>query len=80
MAFKKKVSESKVSKILLGNKIEAASVSKDSKYISVFDGSRNIYIPKSSANLKKLDEKFGKPSVNTYRGKKRHVWLDPSIY
>lgn len=79
MAFKKKNGD-KVSKILLGNKIEGASVTANSKYISVFDGMKNSYIPKTSANLKQLDKKFGKPSISNYRGKNRKVWFDHDIY
>lgn len=71
---------SKPSKILMGNKIEAASMLPNSKYIGVFDGYKNTYIPKTSANIKKLNEKFGKPDTYNYRGKNRKTWLDRDIY
>lgn len=79
---KKKQSSSKgtISRILFSNEIEAASVLPSSKYISVFDGYRNSYIPNTLENRKKLTEKFGKPKVSDYRGKSRKTWLDSRIY
>ena len=52
----------------------------NSKYISVYDGYKNTYIPKTTTNIKKLNEKFGKPDTNNYRGKNRKVWVDRNIY
>lgn len=64
----------------MGNKIEAASMLPNSKYISVYDGYKNTYIPKTSANIKKLNEKFGKADTYDYRGKSRKTWVDKNIY
>lgn len=77
---KTKTKTTSVSRILLTNKIEAASALPKSKTISVFDGYKSSYIPNTVANRKKLTEKFGRPKVENYRGSNRKVWLDKSIY
>ena len=69
-----------VSKVLLGNKIEAASVLPGAKYINVFDGYKESHIPNTEANRLQLNKKFGKPSTSNYRGKGRKTWVDHSIY
>lgn len=80
MGFRKKGTSDKVSKILLRNDIEAASTLPNSKYINVFDGIKYSHIPKTAANMKALDKKFGKPRVYDYRGKNRKTWLDHNLY
>lgn len=84
MAVKKATSKrnasEKISKILLGNRIEAASVLPGAKYINVFDGYKNSHIPNTKANRLQLNKKFGKPDTYNYRGKGRKTWVDKSIY
>lgn len=75
-----KVKSEKVSRILLGNRIEAATVLPNSKHIAVFDGGKYTYIPKTEANIRQLNKKFGKPGKSNYRGKNRLVWVDHDIY
>ena len=78
MATRKKTGT--VSRVLLSNRIEAASVLPNSKTISVFNGYSYSHIPNTSANRKKLTEKLGRPKVNNYRGKGRKTWRDKNIY
>lgn len=76
----KKTIRDSVSRILLSNRVEAASTLPNSKHISVFDGYKTTYIPKTEANIRQLNKKFGKPRKNDYRGKNRITWLDHNIF
>ena len=78
--MRNKTTTNRVSKILLGNRVEAASVLPGAKYISVFDGYKNSHIPNTEANRSQLNKKFGKPDTSNYRGKGRKTWVDHSIY